>query len=358
MRLSLCMIVRDEEPFLDACLRSVVDHVDEIVVVDTGSSDRTVEIAQSHGARVFHVTWRDHFAAARNASLDMATGDWALVLDADERLVDGAAARAAIDAFVADHEGWTGRIEIVERPDATRSRVTRLVPLDGLHEFVGRVHEEVGFALGAPLRGDLDVEVVHLGRDESVIAKRGQDRRHRALLERELVDRPDDPRAWYQLGRAHFEASDHEAARGALERALDLAPDGAPHLPHLVETLAHSLRALGRPTEALRLVDPVLLQVPGRADTQFVASLLALDLGHLERARRGFLRCLDLADAPPVGAPHDPQCTGASPAYQLGVMAEALGRSEEARGWYERALGSDSGHGPSLAGLARTRSAA
>jgi len=358
MRLSLCMIVRDEERFLADCLASAAGHVDEIVVVDTGSTDRTVEIAQSFGARVFHVAWREHFAAARNASLAMATGDWALVLDADERLVDGAAARATIEAFADTNPGRTGRIEVVEASTGARTRITRLVPLDGLHEFVGRVHEQVAFALGEPLREDLAVEVQHLGYDEEVIASRDKSRRNRTLLERELADRPDDAYAWFQLGRNHFGRDDFEAARGALERALELAPEGAAYVPHLIETLAYSLRALGRSTEALRLVEPVLMRYAARADTQFVAALLALDLGHLERARRGFSRCLELATRPPEGAPHDPATTGVAPAYNLGVMAEVLGASDEARAWYERALAIDSAHGPSRAGLERVRKAA
>ncbi|MEE9126774.1 MAG: glycosyltransferase family 2 protein, partial [Planctomycetota bacterium] len=77
-RISLCMIVKDEESFLDACLRSAAPCVDDMVIVDTGSTDRTVEIAEAHGAMVFHFEWCDDFAAARNFALEHATGDWVL----------------------------------------------------------------------------------------------------------------------------------------------------------------------------------------------------------------------------------------------------------------------------------------
>ena len=82
--LALCMIVKDEEAHLGCCLESVKGLVDEIVVVDTGSTDRTVEIARQYGARVFSYGWHDDFAAARNVSLSHAGADWILVLDADE----------------------------------------------------------------------------------------------------------------------------------------------------------------------------------------------------------------------------------------------------------------------------------
>src|SRR5262249_49576333 len=82
--LSLCMIARDEEPRIEECLRSIAPYVDEMVVVDTGSKDRTREIARDCGARVFEMAWPDSFAEARNASLDLARGQWIFWMDADD----------------------------------------------------------------------------------------------------------------------------------------------------------------------------------------------------------------------------------------------------------------------------------
>ena len=95
--ISLCMIVKDEERFLEACLRTVVDVVDEVCVVDTGSTDRTVEIARSFGARLEHRSWRNDFAWARNEVLKLATKRWIFVLDADEEL--DAPSRAGLRAM-------------------------------------------------------------------------------------------------------------------------------------------------------------------------------------------------------------------------------------------------------------------
>src|SRR4051794_13018003 len=84
--LSAALIVRDEEHYLDGCLASLRGLVDEIVVVDTGSIDRSREIAAAHGARLSSHVWRNDFAAARNQALDLARGDWILYIDADERV--------------------------------------------------------------------------------------------------------------------------------------------------------------------------------------------------------------------------------------------------------------------------------
>ena len=120
-RISLCMIVKNEERFLDDCLESVLGVVDEIIVVDTGSTDKTADIAKSHGARVIDFPWTEHFAEARNQAIERAEGDFMLTLDADERLDPATAhhVREAVDQGVfdvaylrfenADEKGPTGR---------------------------------------------------------------------------------------------------------------------------------------------------------------------------------------------------------------------------------------------------------
>src|SRR5271156_3302650 len=89
-RISLCMIVRDEAAMLPGCLESVRGAVDEMIVVDTGSRDATIRVAEGAGAWVLPFEWIDDFAAARNHGIARATGEWVLVLDADERLAPGA----------------------------------------------------------------------------------------------------------------------------------------------------------------------------------------------------------------------------------------------------------------------------
>jgi glycosyltransferase involved in cell wall biosynthesis len=84
--LSLCMIAKNEEKQIARCLGSAKNFVDEIIVVDTGSNDRTVEIAKQFGAKVVSHEWKDDFSDARNVSLEHASGDWILVIDSDETI--------------------------------------------------------------------------------------------------------------------------------------------------------------------------------------------------------------------------------------------------------------------------------
>src|SRR5207245_11190041 len=85
-QVSLCMIVKNEEQHLGSALESTTDLVDEIIIVDTGSEDRTKQIAKGFGAKVFEFPWIDNFASARNECLQHATGQWIFSLDADERI--------------------------------------------------------------------------------------------------------------------------------------------------------------------------------------------------------------------------------------------------------------------------------
>ena len=147
MTLSLCMIVKDEEAMIGRCLASVREAVDEIVVVDTGSGDRTVEIAEEHGARVLHHAWTGDFSAARNVSFDAATSDWILYLDADELLVDGdAEALRALtgqtwrEAFFLVETNHTGELESGTATTHDALRVFRNRPG---YRFSGRIHEQI-----------------------------------------------------------------------------------------------------------------------------------------------------------------------------------------------------------------------
>lgn len=148
--LSLCMIVKDEERFLPQCLKSAEGVADEIIVVDTGSTDKTREIARSFGARVEHFKWCDDFAAARNESLRYATGDWILILDADEELSD----QRALRQFVMSQKPCPAAIYFTEysalqNDEGVRWKV-RLFPNHRGIRYEGIIHELPSFMRKSP----------------------------------------------------------------------------------------------------------------------------------------------------------------------------------------------------------------
>ncbi|HEX2102559.1 MAG TPA: glycosyltransferase family 2 protein, partial [Solirubrobacteraceae bacterium] len=191
LTLSLCMIVRDEEEMLPRSLAAARDAVDEIIVVDTGSVDATVEIARSFGAKVIEREWTGSFADARNASFDAATGDWILYLDADEVLVEGDAERLRAllgrtwrEAFFLVETNFTGELGDGHAATHNALRVVRNRPE---YRFEGRVHEQVAHALpSAPERIEAtSVRIEHYGYLGAVRDSKEKSRRNIELLERQ-----------------------------------------------------------------------------------------------------------------------------------------------------------------------------
>lgn len=354
--LSLCMIVRDEEAGLGRCLASVREVVDELVVVDTGSRDGTRELARAAGARVLDFAWCDDFSAARNHGLAAARGDWVLVLDADEELVSPDA-RARLMAFARTAPEHGGQLElenVTGSEERTCLLLTRFFPRAGVR-YRRRIHEELVRA-GRPLPGrPTGVRARHDGYAPQVVARRAKAARNEALLRRQLAEHPEDSHDWYHLGRALEVGARFEEALGAYEQALARVHDGDPHLVHLLESAATCLRRLGRSRQALEWLGQVEADFAERADTVFLLALLAMDVGELARAERGFQRCLELGARPRAAATVEQSllATGLGPAHNLGVLYEFSGRPAEARAAYERALAIEPGHAGARAGLER-----
>ncbi len=241
IRLSLCMIARDEEALLPGCLASVRGIVDEIIVVDTGSVDTTREIARAASAVVIDVPWEDDFSAARNASIEAATGAWILILDADERLAPGAGAaiRRAIEGAAFDcgmlplHNAAHASASMADvlsgksRLGEPRS-LPRLLRREGSLRYTGRVHESVVDWLRA--RGTrlafVDGGIVHLGSTAEIRARRGKAERNIALLERLVVERPRDVTAHGYLAHELLERGRVDEAEVVVARGWALLHDG------------------------------------------------------------------------------------------------------------------------------------
>ncbi len=219
-RLSLVMMVKNETQTLARCLRSVRDRVDEIVIVDTGSTDDTIAIASSFGARVLENPWADDFSAPRNVGLAAATGDWILVLDADETLAPDQGDRLrdvirnpAISGYqlVLQNEYGDGSKTV----GVAILRLFRNLP--GIR-FQNRIHEQVlptlqaeGSKLGLRLAPS-DLVVLHDGYTDARMAERGKDARNDQLFKLQLQDTPDDIYALYKYGDFLRRVQDRRAA--------------------------------------------------------------------------------------------------------------------------------------------------
>lgn len=262
IRVSACLIVRDEAKTLDQCLASVKPVVDEIVVVDTGSTDDSKEIARRYGAKVLDFAWCDDFAAARNASLEAATGDWALWIDADEELTP-ASHEAIREAVIRPQFGgfFVRIVNFLADESAAAQYVHRPIRLFRLNpaiRFTGRIHEQISPAINAQGRpcANLDgVEMLHYGYLPSAMREKGKLERTISLLEREVAERPDDSFQWYNLANVFSVAGRYADAERAAREAMRSFPPRASFVASVYHLLAVALVEQGRPEEALAVCD-------------------------------------------------------------------------------------------------------
>jgi glycosyltransferase involved in cell wall biosynthesis len=213
VRVALAVIARNEEQFIAGCLDSARPFVDEIVVLDTGSTDRTVEIARAHGARVEHFTWCNDFAAARNVAIDAVTTDWVLMLDADERLTpeSGPLLHQLPDLLPPNCHGFTMRIDSVHVVDtgemSVGDRIPRFFPKRPDIRWIGAIHEDLRYIPDPQqtlLVAGTGLRAVHFGYDPAVYAARGKDQRNLDILQHAREQNPDDARMTYFTGQQHF----------------------------------------------------------------------------------------------------------------------------------------------------------
>lgn len=346
-RLALVMIVKDEARSLGRCLTSVQKHVDRMIILDTGSSDSTVEIAKSFGAKVHHYNWHDDFGAARNAALQKSDADWNLILDADEWLESGseAIAEASLPPLCEGASPFIGCVRLTNagrtagEPDR-RNYLARLLPRGVRYE--GRIHEQP--EIGYP-RVMLPIVLGHDGYDpEQLARKKG---RNEAILRAELSVNPKDGFMWYQLGRELLTHDQLVEAADCMLRAYNYVKAQAPVRQEVVIYTLLLLRVAGRQEEALAIVDAEQNNWDAVPDFFFSVAELYLDWAslHPEIARDqllpvvegAWLKCLQIGEQPALNSSVEGSGSYRA-AYNLSNFYRVLGFAKEAARFEEMSM--------------------
>jgi glycosyltransferase involved in cell wall biosynthesis len=314
------MIVKDGGEDLRLCLESAVGVVHQIVVADTGSTDDSIRIAESFGARVIRIPWSDDFAEARNRALAMTGGDWVLQLDADEALPAHDSSRIPnilsqatekVGGFVltqktflanrfSSSEGRLARIHHERTGRAakaaayTETLTTRLFRRHPGIDYTGVIHESVDQRLAQAGFIKLAVRDFHIEHYGALTAglSDAKKRWYRDLCLRKVEQQPLNHMAWRELGTVQYLFGEHDEVARCMER--DYALSGHP-LP--LYYMAKARHNLGQLAEALQFLD----RMPDAGDLGFAkrqtrGDVLA-DLGRLEEARLAYGEALALIDA-------------------------------------------------------------
>ncbi|MGA8718889.1 MAG: glycosyltransferase, partial [Solirubrobacteraceae bacterium] len=309
LTLSLCMIVKDEEEMLPRCLAAVAPAVDEIVIVDTGSTDRTIEIAREYNATVIEREWTGSFSDARNASFEAATGDWIIYLDADEVLVPEDTARLRNltgrtwrEAFYLVETSYTGELGDGAAITNNALRVFRNRPH---YRFEGRLHEQIAHNLPLYAAGRLEqssVRIEHYGYLGAVRDAKEKSRRNLDLLKAQQAESPTDAFLHFNLGTEYSVLGDYSSALTEYEQAWSLVQsqgqENRDFVPALLQRLVTALRYCRRPSEAIARANQALERFPGFTDMVFAQGLAALAMNREDDAIAYWQRCLEMGDAP------------------------------------------------------------
>ena len=267
-RVSLCMIVRDEEKNLEACLTPVADLFDEIIIVDTGSQDGTIEIARRFTPHVHHFPWCDDFSAARNESLRHGTGDWIFWLDADDRVGPSQVAdlRSLFEQLDEQPRVFMLNTTLPTSPrDADPQLIShaRLFRRDGGWRWRGRVHEQI--AIECPTGNCpsvlTDIAIEHVGYQDGALAQR-KNRRKLRLLRMDYAVDPNDPSTLFHLGMAMFRSRNYGEAAQHFVRILELELGAAACVRWVYDALISMAQLTGKPAEAAWFVKRGLAQFP------------------------------------------------------------------------------------------------
>ena len=225
---SLCLIAKNEASNVGRCLRSVEGFAGDVVVLDTGSTDETVAIAEACGARVFHAPWENDFSKARNEAISHAQGAWVLVLDADEELGPGWSEALGEVLATTDAAGFRVIVEnLLPADDVARmaeARSVRLFRNAPGYRYENAIHEQIRGPierLGGRV-DDVELRLVHHGYVSSAAQGESRVARNVGLLLEEVRRRPRDAWMHYHLGIAQKAASNLRAAQKHLREALAL----------------------------------------------------------------------------------------------------------------------------------------
>ncbi|MCI8597994.1 MAG: glycosyltransferase family 2 protein [Lachnospiraceae bacterium] len=340
--LALVMIVKNEERSLARCLSQAVGLTDKIYITDTGSTDKTKEIAVSYGAVVTDFEWNHDFSAARNFALSQSDCDWNLMLDADEYLVQGT--RKDIEEFLTH----TDRLGAIERKDYymedttdgrkqeaySYSYTTRLLPR-GVG-YVGRIHEQVD--------SKLPIYPLPLLFEHDGYLQEGKAERNLAILLEEVKRFPEDPYILYQAGETLRGLKRYGEACKYYADFYRLVPErGAGYRANGIINYLYALIEVQDWARALTVVEAEKKRLESYADFHFACGILFMkailaDTGkyvsYLPRIEQSYLKCLEIGEVPEnqgVGG------TGSfRAAYNLGTWYEVAGNLSKAVEYYRQ----------------------
>ena len=354
--LTLCMIVRNEADVIERCLVSVEGIVDEMIIVDTGSTDDTIALCQSLGATVLPCAWQEDFSKARNYALEQATGDWILVLDADDEIdrADARRIRPLMENDKADvyHFITKNLVGDVDSPSVLNYAQLRMFRNRPEFRYEGAIHEQIPSVsrVGSHL---VSIHVIHRGYLDDLVSKKRKIERNIGILKLEIDRNGHDPALQYYMGNELLRSNRMREALSCYAQATEeLSRMAAPAcwLPELPSKHAFCLWHMGDPQAALDILDKALQETPEYTDLRFLMGCIWLEQRAFNQARQAFTACLEFGETPA----HFPSQVGSGsflPSFFLGVISLEEQIVEIATGHFQHSMKMNPDYKPAVAQL-------
>ena len=333
--ISVCIIAKNEETRIEKCLSSIKPYGFEIVVVDTGSTDRTKEIAAKYADKVLDFVWCDDFSAARNFSLREAANNWIFMIDCDETVK-----HLDVEELNYFRKHLSDKVGSVTRENfVTENGVLTLNNTDyterffdrRLYRYTGIIHEQL-----TPVRGHeidtllLNTTLLHSGYDMTEEEREAKFRRNFTLLQKQVETDPENPYLYYQLGKSCEILSDFEHACGYYDKGLtfDLDPELA-YVQAMVVSYGNALLRSGQAETALGF-EGIYDEFSSVTDFVYLMGNIYSDNGMPEQALEQYQKALQMPPGRLNGA------NSFLPLYQSGMIFEILGNPEAAAALYHQ----------------------
>lgn len=291
--ISLCMIVKDEEVFLGRCLDSVKNQVDEIIIVDTGSTDATVNIAKEYGAKVYPYQWNNDFAAARNFSVEQASSDYILVLDADEYLDADANIQSTLsdlkDFYILNFKNY------MDNGYVTTHQAIRLFKNKAGFFYKGKIHEHLNIdRIETHLSSVSEFVVHHDGYQKNIFENKNKYQRNLVILEIEVREHPTGYNL-FNLGVQYKANLEYDKALNCFAKSYSLSKDQI-YLPYLLYLMGDCLLQLNRIKEGINLMKDSTAIFPTYTGYYFILGSLYEQIEYFFAAEKTFKKCLELGE--------------------------------------------------------------
>ncbi|HEY5562648.1 MAG TPA: glycosyltransferase [Clostridiaceae bacterium] len=304
-KISLCMIVKNEEKYLPQCLNSVKDIVDEIIIVDTGSNDRTVEIAEAFGARIYHFKWNNSFSKARNESLKYASNDWILIMDADDEFCseDKEKFKALLNEPLDEKAIYS--FETLNYCGATADSNNISVNLNPRvfknnygFKYEGEVHNQLINTMYSVKDITHTIRIYHYGYLEESIASKNKRNRNISLLEEQLKNEPDNKYAQFNLGNEYFALSNMERALEYYYKSYEKFYPSTGYGFILLEKIILSNYAIREYDKALEFAAVATRYFPKFTDIYFLKAMVYRELSKPTLEIKALEKCIELGEPP------------------------------------------------------------